>query len=100
MPSRQAILVVEDEPSIAETITYALQTEGFVPLWKTTGREALALLRGQAVALVVLDVGLSDMRGFDVCRELQKLGAPPVIFLTAHSRLAITSRPATRTVRA
>ena len=85
MSSRQTILVVEDEQSIAETITYALQTEGFAPVWKTTGREALAVLSAQAVALVVLDVGLPDMSGFDVCREMQKLGAPPVIFLTARS---------------
>jgi len=84
-PIRQTVLVVEDEASIAETITYALQTEGFVPVWKTTGREALAVLKQQPVALVVLDVGLPDMSGFDVCREMQKLGAPPVIFLTARS---------------
>jgi two-component system catabolic regulation response regulator CreB len=77
--------VVEDEAAIAETITYALQTDGFTPLWKTTGREALAALKQQPVALVVLDVGLPDISGFDVCRELQKLGAPPVIFLTARS---------------
>ena len=83
--TRQTILVVEDEQSIAETITYALQTEGFAPLWKTTGREALAALKQQSVALVVLDVGLPDMSGFDVCREMQKLGATPVIFLTARS---------------
>lgn len=82
---RQTILVVEDEQPIAETITYALLTEGFTPVWKTTGREALAALSQQPVALVVLDVGLPDMSGFDVCRELQKLGAPPVIFLTARS---------------
>ncbi len=86
MPTiRQTVLVVEDEASIAETIVYALQTEGFTPLWKTTGREALAALKQQPVALVVLDVGLPDMSGFDVCREMQKLGAPPVIFLTARS---------------
>jgi two-component system catabolic regulation response regulator CreB len=84
-PIRQTVLVVEDEAAIAETITYALQTDGFTPLWKTTGREALAVLKQQPVALVVLDVGLPDMSGFDVCRELQKLGAPPVIFLTARS---------------
>lgn len=82
---RQTILVVEDEASIAETITYALQTEGFVPLWKTTGREALAVLAAQPVAFVVLDVGLPDMSGFDVCRELRKRHAVPVIFLTARS---------------
>ena len=85
MPPRQTILVVEDEQSIAETITYALQTEGFVPVWKTTGHEALVVLASQPVALVVLDVGLPDMSGLDVCREMQKLGAPPVIFLTARS---------------
>lgn len=84
-PLRQTILVVEDEAAIAETIVYALRTEGFEPLWKTTGHEALAVLGAQPVALVVLDVGLPDMNGFDVCREMQKRGAPPVIFLTARS---------------
>ncbi len=81
----QLILVVEDEAAIAETIVYALQTEGFTPLWKTTGRDALAVLTAQPVALVVLDVGLPDMSGFDVCREIQRRGATPVIFLTARS---------------
>ena len=86
MPSPcQTILVVEDEAAIAETIVYALQTEGFMPLWKTTGRDALAALAAQPVALVVLDVGLPDMSGFDVCREIQRRGATPVIFLTARS---------------
>jgi two-component system catabolic regulation response regulator CreB len=86
MPSaRQTILVVEDEASIAETIVYALSTEGFAPAWKTTGRDALKLLNEQPVALVVLDVGLPDMSGLDVCRELRKRHAVPVIFLTARS---------------
>jgi two-component system catabolic regulation response regulator CreB len=86
MPApRQLILVVEDEAAIAETIVYALQTEGFTALWKTTGREALAVLQEQAVALVVLDVGLPDMSGFDVCREIQRGSPVPVIFLTARS---------------
>jgi two-component system catabolic regulation response regulator CreB len=84
-PQRQTILVVEDEAAIAETITYALQTEGFVPVWKTTGAEALAAAAEQPVALVVLDVGLPDMSGFEVCRELQRVGRVPVIFLTARS---------------
>jgi two-component system catabolic regulation response regulator CreB len=79
------ILVVEDEASIAETITYALQTEGFTPLWKSTGTAALAALAQEPVALVVLDVGLPDMSGFDVCREIQRRGRMPVIFLTARS---------------
>jgi two-component system catabolic regulation response regulator CreB len=82
---RPTVLVVEDEQAIADTIVYALRTEGFDPVWKTTGGDALAVAREQTVALVVLDVGLPDMSGFDVCRELQKLGAPPVIFLTARN---------------
>ncbi|HYD82890.1 MAG TPA: response regulator, partial [Opitutus sp.] len=83
--TRQTILVVEDEVAIAETIIYGLQTEGFAVVWKTTGREALAILNAQPIALVVLDVGLPDASGFDVCRELRKTHAVPVIFLTARS---------------
>jgi two-component system catabolic regulation response regulator CreB len=79
------ILVVEDEPPIAETIVYALRTEGYAPLWRTTGREALAVLVQQPVVLVVLDIGLPDMSGFDVCREIRRHSAVPVIFLTARS---------------
>jgi two-component system catabolic regulation response regulator CreB len=84
-PLHQTILVVEDEVAIAETILYALKTEGFDPVWKATGREALTALEGQSVALVVLDVGLPDMSGFDVCREIQRRVQVPVIFLTARS---------------
>ena len=84
-PLRQTILVVEDEAAIAETILYALRTEGFDPLWKATGHDALAALNERPVALVVLDVGLPDMSGFDVCREIQRRSPVPVIFLTARS---------------
>lgn len=82
---RPTVLVVEDEPPIAETIIYALKTEGFAPMWHATGREALATLQRQPVALVVLDVGLPDLSGFDVCRELRRTHTVPVIFLTARS---------------
>ncbi|MBX3736558.1 MAG: two-component system response regulator CreB [Candidatus Didemnitutus sp.] len=82
---RPIVLVVEDEAGIAETIVYALRTEGFEPRWKTTGRDALAAARTEPVALVVLDVGLPDMSGFDVCRELQRVAPVPVIFLTARA---------------
>ncbi len=82
---RRTILVVEDEAPIAEAVVYALRTEGFEPVWKTTGREALAVLQAQPVALVVLDIGLPDLSGLDVCRELRRAQAVPVIFLTARS---------------
>jgi two-component system catabolic regulation response regulator CreB len=83
--SNRTVLVVEDEPLIAETIVYALRTEGFSPTWKTTGREALAVLKTELPALIILDVGLPDMSGFDVCRDVQRIGKVPIIFLTARS---------------
>lgn len=85
LPPRPTILVVEDEASIAETLLYALQTEGYTPLWKSTGNEAIRATEQQAIALVVLDIGLPDMSGFDVYRAIQRRQSTPVIFLTARS---------------
>ena len=80
------ILVVEDEPAIADTIVYALATVDFEPHWCATGADALAAARQQPVALAVLDVGLPDMNGFELFKRLQQLDASlPVIFLTARS---------------
>ena len=80
------ILVVEDEPAIADTIVYALATDGFEPQWCATGADALKSAAMQPAALAVLDVGLPDINGFDLFKRLQKLDAAlPVIFLTARS---------------
>jgi two-component system catabolic regulation response regulator CreB len=84
-PARPAILVVEDEPAIADTITYALRTEGFAPEWHTTAGAARAALARQPFVLAVLDIGLPDGSGFDLCRELRARDSLPVIFLTARS---------------
>jgi two-component system catabolic regulation response regulator CreB len=83
--SRLTILVVEDEAAIAETILYALRTEGFNVEWKTTGTDALKFLEETSANLAVLDVGLPDMNGFDLCRAAQRKAQIPVIFLTARS---------------
>jgi two-component system catabolic regulation response regulator CreB len=80
-----AILVVEDEPAIADTITYALRTEGFAPAWLTTAGAARSALATQTFALAILDIGLPDGSGFDLCRELRARDDLPVIFLTARS---------------
>lgn len=77
------VLVVEDEPSIAETILYALRTELFEAVHCETGNDALAALNGSAFDCVILDVGLPDISGFDVCRRLRQSSQVPVIFLTA-----------------
>jgi two-component system, OmpR family, catabolic regulation response regulator CreB len=81
----QHILVAEDEPAIADTITYALTTEGFEVVWCSTGGELLASLEKQPADLIVLDVGLPDRNGFDLCKEIRKTSDVPVIFLTARN---------------
>lgn len=85
MDTRPRILIVEDEPAIADTLVYALRTEGFEPEWCATGRAGLAALGVRSFALVVLDVGLPDGSGFDVCKAIRSRLAVPVLFLTARS---------------
>lgn len=77
------ILVVEDEPSILDNILYSLETEGFEPRGCATGGEARAALAGNGFALVVLDIGLPDGTGFELCKEIRRQSNVPVIFLTA-----------------
>lgn len=84
-PNRQRILIVEDEPSIADNILYSLESEGFSPSVAETGEKALTLLKETDFALVILDIGLPDMTGFEVCRQLHAVKDVPVIFLTARS---------------
>lgn len=79
------ILIVEDEPGIADTLQYALRTDGFEPAWAATGEEAMAQMRAQLPALVVLDVGLPDINGFELFKRLRELGDVPVVFLTARN---------------
>ncbi|NHZ40442.1 two-component system response regulator CreB [Massilia aquatica] len=83
------ILIVEDELAIADSIAYALRTDGFVPRHVSLGAQALQAMResdpATLPALVVLDVGLPDMNGFEVCRQLRQFCNAPVIFLTARS---------------
>lgn len=83
--SKPAILVVEDEPGIADTLQYALRTDGFEPLWVATGEAALAKLRETSPALVILDVGLPDLNGFEVFKRLRAFSDVPVVFLTARA---------------
>ena len=83
--SMPSVLVVEDEIAIADTVLYALRSEGFHAVHCLTGHEALRLARAQRFDLAVLDVGLPDISGFALCRELRRGRDLPVIFLTAHA---------------
>ena len=78
------ILVVEDEPSIAENVVFSLETDGFTPVLRDTGESALTSLREDGnFSLVVLDIGLPDTDGFEVCKEIRKFSSIPILFLTA-----------------
>jgi len=79
------ILIVEDEPSIADTIQFPLETDGCVTQRCGTGGEALELLAKARFDLIVLDVGLPDMTGFEVCRRIRVTSNVPILFLTARS---------------
>ena len=83
--SKPAILIVEDEPGIADTLQYALSTDGFEPHWVATGEAALARLREMPAALVILDVGLPDLNGFEVFKRIRAISEVPVVFLTARA---------------
>lgn len=85
MHERPRILIIEDEPAIADTLLYALKTEGFAPEWCVTGQAGLAALAAKPFALVVLDVGLPDGSGFEVCKEIRTRSSLPVLFLTARN---------------
>jgi two-component system, OmpR family, catabolic regulation response regulator CreB len=88
MLSKPRILVVEDESGIADTLQYVLATDGFAPVWCATAEQALREFRAQPPALAILDVGLPDLNGFELFKQLQALpgGAQvPIIFLTARS---------------
>jgi two-component system, OmpR family, response regulator len=78
------VLVVDDEPNLAEVVTMALRFQGFTVETAATGREALAAVAKFKPHLMVLDVMLPDMEGFDVAKRLgaQRAGVP-IIFLTA-----------------
>lgn len=79
------VLIVEDEAEIADTLSYALGTEGIEVLWATRGKEGLALLEANPVSLAVLDVGLPDCSGFELLKQIRQRSELPVIMLTARA---------------
>jgi len=87
MASLPHILLVEDEPAIADTLLYALKTENFEATHLITGNEALLWLEGHRADLIVLDVGLPDLTGFDLCQKIRnsslESAQSPLLFLTA-----------------
>jgi two-component system, OmpR family, catabolic regulation response regulator CreB len=79
------VLIVEDEPAIVDTIQYALETEGFVTVCLSSGESVLPLLARESVDLIILDIGLPDVSGLELCKEIRRTHSTPVIFLTART---------------
>lgn len=78
------ILIVEDERAVARGLEYALASEGFLVTWARDGRQALALTEQDKPDLILLDIRLPDLSGFDVCRQLRAGGhRQPILILTA-----------------
>src|SRR6266403_1800512 len=79
------VLVVEDDPRISEVLEYALKADGYEVQTAQRGREAAEMARKSSPGLIVLDVGLPDIDGFEVCRLVRTFSDLPVIFLTSRS---------------
>ncbi|HWX09002.1 MAG TPA: response regulator transcription factor, partial [Gaiellaceae bacterium] len=78
------LLLVEDEDSIGRLVkTYLEQQDGWRVVWLRSGEEAVAELRRHAVRLVILDIGLPGIDGFEVCRRMRAHSKVPILMLTA-----------------
>ncbi|MGD8625555.1 MAG: response regulator transcription factor [Anaerolineae bacterium] len=89
MTQYNQILLVEDDQAVAQSLCAGLAREGYAVTWKASGLEAIAYARDRHPHLVLLDVRLPDLSGFDVCREMRQLGLrQPVIMLTVRSQEA------------
>jgi two-component system catabolic regulation response regulator CreB len=82
---KRLIWLVEDEASIADTLIYALQTDGFEVEWFPLGQPLLARLEQTRPDFLILDVGLPDISGFELCKRVRALTDIPLMFLTARS---------------
>lgn len=85
-PSPPRVLLLEDDPAIARTVAYALERDGFAVTHVLLVREAAERLRAGAADVALLDVGLPDGSGLDLCRQLRhEQPALPIVLLTARS---------------
>jgi two-component system response regulator RegX3 len=77
------VLIVEDEPSLAESIEYTLEREGFRPILALDGAQAIERFRADRPGLVLLDLMLPQLSGLDVCRIIRAESTVPIVILTA-----------------
>jgi two-component system, OmpR family, response regulator len=77
------VLLVEDEPSVGELVRSYLGRDGYRVIWVRSGEEALVELDRHQVRMVILDIGLPGMDGFEVCRAMRARSRVPILMLTA-----------------
>lgn len=77
------VLIADDEPNIREVISFALERAGFATITARNGTEALQQVRRGPVDLIVLDIGMPEMDGLEVCRQIRKTSEVPILFLSA-----------------
>jgi len=85
MSPTSRILIVDDEPTLVATLRFNLEKEGFEVLSASDGEDAIALARQGAPDLIILDLMLRGLHGFEVCRVLRREMSAPIIMLTARS---------------
>ena len=80
------ILVIDDEPQIRRAVRNALSDPDVRVIEAATGKEGIDLAAAERPTLVILDLGLPDVSGLDVCRELRSWSSAPIIVLSARPR--------------
>ena len=92
---RQTVLIVDDDEALADVLSRRLQQQGFVTLVADSGGDGLAMARSEMPGLIVLDLRLPDLDGFEICRQLADSSdtcAIPVIILSGMERPDIVRR--------
>lgn len=80
---QKQILCVEDDAAILMPLRYALEREDWAVVWANTGLQAIELVQQQDFDFIILDVGLPDLNGFEVCKKIRSIKHTPLLFLTA-----------------
>lgn len=85
MNGRKKVWLAEDETAIADSLIYSLETEGFDVRWFDRAHPLLSALTTESPDFFILDIGLPDMSGFELCRQIRQQHNTPLMFLTARS---------------
>ncbi|MDM1765080.1 MULTISPECIES: two-component system response regulator CreB [unclassified Acinetobacter] len=83
MNNKKQILCVEDDAAILMPLRYALEREEWQVTWANTGLQTIEYIQQQAFDFIILDIGLPDLNGFEVCKKIRQFSHTPLLFLTA-----------------